>query len=135
MLRFIMFFCLMVATAPLSYAQTNSKPKKLNTQLYEQEPEEDKEQSFSAKVRVVREVSDEVEVFFESDSAKGAYTLPHSTPNYATVLKDLEKSRAPHGPQVTVKADSEKRIKSVTIQEVPAKKSKNPYDPGEIPDI
>ncbi|MFM6928879.1 MAG: hypothetical protein ACKOX6_10480 [Bdellovibrio sp.] len=135
MLRFIMVFCLMAAGAHLSYGQTSPKAKKLNTQLYEQEPDSEKEQSFSAKVRVVREVSDEIEVFFESDTAKGAYSLPRSTPHYATVLKDLEKSRAPHGPQVSVKADSEKRIKSATISEAPTKKSKNPYDPGEIPDI
>jgi len=135
MLRFITVFCLMALVVHSSHAQTSSKSKKLNTQLYEQEPDTEKEQGFSAKVRVVREVSDEIEVFFESDTAKGAYSLPRSTPQYATVLKDLEKSRAPHGPQVSVKADSEKRIKSVTIQEAPTKKSKNPYDPGEIPDI
>ena len=136
MQRFIIVFGLAVALLPHpSHAQTSSKSKKLNTQLYEQEADTEKEQSFSAKVRVVREVADEIEVFFESDTAKGAYSLPRSTPHYATVIKDLEKSRAPHGPQVSVKADSEKRIKSVTLDAAPAKKSKNPYDPGEIPDI
>lgn len=131
MLRFISALCLAALISQPAFSQT----KKLNTQLYEKEADGEKDKSFTAKVRVVREISDEIEVFFESDEAKGAYSLPKGTHDYATALKKLEKSRAPHGPAATVTVDSEKRIKSVQIQEAPAGKSSKPYDPNYIPDI
>ncbi|WII73668.1 hypothetical protein QJS83_07245 [Bdellovibrio sp. 22V] len=125
MLSFIMVLFLM------GDAQAQSK---LNTNLYEQEPERDKTKSFAAKVRVVREISDEVEVFFEGDKAKGAYTLPRSAQHYGKMLKDLEKSKKAGGPSVKVTADEDKRIKSVEINEsgdtrVPADPNK-PWDFG-----
>ena len=134
MLRIITALCLAVLMSQPAFSQTGSS-RKLNTHLYEQDSDGDKDKSFTAKVRVVREISDEIEVFFESDDAKGAYSLPKSTHDYATVLKKLEKSRAPHGPPVTVSADADKRIKSVQIQEAPTDKSGKPYDPNYIPDI
>ncbi|MNK12022.1 hypothetical protein D3C87_300780 [compost metagenome] len=108
-------------------AQAPKSPSKLNTNLYEQEPEEEKSSSFTSKVRVVRDISDDVEVFFESDKASGAYTLPRAAQNYSKMFKDLEKSKAPGGPAVSVTADSEKRIKSVEIQSGGASGSSNPW--------
>lgn len=133
-------FILMLAMAGNAQAQNPPKAKKMNTSIYEQEAEEEKTESFSAKVRVVREISEEVEVFFEGDKAKGAYTLPRSLPQYGAILKTLEKSRKPGGPPVQVSADGDKRIKSVEasaaakstviVPEDPNKK----WDFGKIPD-
>ncbi|MGZ3771390.1 MAG: hypothetical protein ACXVCP_17510 [Bdellovibrio sp.] len=78
--------------------------------------EQEKVKSFTAKVRVVREDSDGMEIFFEGEKAKGAYSLPNSAEHYSTMLKDLEKSRKPQGPAVSVTVDSEKRIKSVELK-------------------
>ena len=94
------------------HAQNKSK---LNTNLYV--AEEGAEKSFSAKVRVVRDISDDIEVFFESDKATGAYTLPRSLEGYATMLKALEASKKPGGGTVSVTADADKRIKSVQLNQ------------------
>ena len=101
---------LMLLLAGDAQAQT----KKLDTNLYIQEAEPEKLKSFTAKVRVVREIGEEIEVFFEGDEAKGAYTLPRSSKNYAAMLSDLEKSRKPGGGAVAVTADADKRIKTVS---------------------
>ncbi|WP_413293309.1 hypothetical protein ACLSU7_18160 [Bdellovibrio sp. HCB185ZH] len=127
---------LLFSLANPSFAQ--SKIKKPNTHIYEAEPSEEKPKSFSAKVRVVRDISDEVEVFFDSDEARGAYTLPRKISGYATVLKTLQDSEKPGGPPVAVTADSEKRILSVekgASSSGSGYKKKSQYDPGEIPDI
>ena len=90
----------------------------LDTNLYEKEP--DKMVSFSSKVRVVREIEGDVEVFFESDKAHGAYTLPHSMKDYATALESLQESEKGSGPPVTVNVDEDtKVIKSVQKSAAP----------------
>nr|BFD63547.1 hypothetical protein BdHM001_22280 [Bdellovibrio sp. HM001] len=118
-----------------------AQSKKMNTSIYEQEVEPEKSESFSAKVRVVREISEEVEVFFEGDKAKGAYVVPRSLPQYGATLKLLEKSRKPGGPAVSVTADGDKRIKSVeAVQGDKGGGFQVPEDPnqkwdfGKIPD-
>ncbi len=119
-------------------AHAQAKVKKLNTNIYEAEPSAEKPKSFTAKVRVVRDISDEVEVFFDSDEARGAYTLPRKISGYATVLKTLQNSEAPGGSPVSVTADSEKRILSVEKGAGGSGSSyhkKSEYDPGQIPDI
>ncbi|UXR66245.1 hypothetical protein EZJ49_08280 [Bdellovibrio bacteriovorus] len=116
-----------------------AQSKKINTSIYEQEAEPEKTESFSAKVRVVRDISDEVEVFFEGDKAKGAYIVPRSLPRYGAIVQMLEKSRKPGGPAVSVTADSEKRIKSVEAAakgggfQVPEDPNQK-WDFGKIPD-
>lgn len=118
-----------------------AQSKKINTSIYEQEAESEKSESFSAKVRVVREISEEVEVFFDGDKAKGAYTLPRSLPQYGATLKLLEKSRKPGGPPVSITADGEKRIKSVEAAQggkggdfQPPADPNQKWDFGTIPD-
>lgn len=127
-------FILLLALSSDAQAQG----KKTNTSIYEQEAEEPKSESFSAKVRVVREVSDEVEVFFEGDTAKGAYTLPRSLQHYGSYLKTLEKSRKPGGPTVSVTADEDKRIKTVEANKAggfqPPADPNQKWDFGKIPD-
>lgn len=76
-----------------------------------------KAQTFSAKVKVVRTIQGETEVFFESEKAHGAYLLPSTLKGYAGFLEALELSRKPGGPQVKVKADEEKRIQNVILEE------------------
>ncbi len=80
----------------------------LTTNLYEKDTPQI--ESFTAKVRVVRDISDDVEVFFESDQAKGAYTLPRSFPDYAAQLKILEESKKAKGPAVTITAEKESKV-------------------------
>ncbi|WP_374074088.1 hypothetical protein [Bdellovibrio bacteriovorus] len=135
MLSFIMILFL----AGDAQAQTPDTPsKKINTSLYEQEPEPEKEKtkSFSAKVKVVREESDGVEVFFEGEKNKGAYMLMRSTEHYAKMLKDLEASRKPKGTAVSVTVDADKRIKTVEKSKAPQQPTdpNQPWDFGKIPD-
>lgn len=103
-----------------------------------------KGESFTAKVRVVRDLSGDTEVFFEGAKAKGAYTLPQTTKGYAGFLQQLEASRKPSGGAVSVKADPDKRITSVELQKREAAEVKGngaviPTDPdakwnfGELP--
>lgn len=132
MLSFIMILFL----AGDAQAQTPAPSKKINTNLFEAEPEKEKSSSFSAKVKVVREESDGVEVFFEGDKNKGAYTLLRSTEHYAKMLKDLEASRKPTGTPVKVTADGDKRIKTVEKGKVTEGSGdpNKPWDFGKIPD-
>lgn len=97
-------------------AQAQTKLVSENTYESEAEAEPERVKNFTAKVRVIREDSDGMEVFFESETAKGAYLLPRTLEHYAKMLNDLEKSRKPKGPPVSVTANSEKRIKSVEIK-------------------
>ena len=97
----------------LSFSQGSLAGKKLNTNLYEQDGGEDQTKSFSAKVRVIRDI-DGVEVFFDGDQAKGAYSLESGSKDYAAMLKKLENSRKAGGPAVSVTVDADKRIKSVS---------------------
>lgn len=110
-------------------AQTTKSPSKMSTNIYEKEEDKDESKSFTAKVRVVRDIGDDVEVFFDSDAARGAYTLPRNAAGYSQMYKDLEKSKAPSGPAVSVTADTDKRIKSVQLQSAPAR---DPSDPWKI---
>lgn len=87
-----------------------------NTNLFEQDPEPAKAvktQTLTAKVKVVREESDGVEVFFDGAKNGGTYYLYRSIENYATHLKALEDSKKPQGKPVKVTFDADKRIKSV----------------------
>ena len=100
------------------------------TQIFEQEATQEKTTSFTAKVRVVRDIADDVEVFFDSDKARGAYTLPRNAANYAAMFEALEKSKSPKGLPVSVTADEDKRIKSVST---PAGKAEpDPNKPWEF---
>lgn len=103
---------------PASTAGAAKKSAPMNTSLFESDNEEEpaaesKTKSLSAKVKVVREDSDGVEVFFEGDQHRGAYYLLRSLKGYATHLKALEDSKKPQGPAVSVSFDAERRIKSV----------------------
>lgn len=121
-------------------AQAQTAAKKLNANLFEQEndPEKDSSVTFTAKVRLVREESDGVEVFFEGEKNRGAYALPRSTEHYAKALKTLEESRKTKGPMVSVTASKDKRIKSVEKSKdtgyVPPSDPNQAWDFGKIPD-
>lgn len=93
----------------------HAKKPGLSTSIYEKD--EKKAQSFSAKVRVVRDISDEVEVFFDSEKARGAYYLPK---NLAGTIPDLQESQKASGPQVSITADADNRILSVQKHSAPS---------------
>lgn len=111
-----------------------------STDIYEQDGAENTTKSVTGKIRVVREVSDEVEVFFEGDKIPGAYTLPRGLQHYGTMLKALEDSKKANGPAVTITADEDKRIKTVELKGAASSGSsagdyKFPTDPNKKWDI
>lgn len=109
----------------LSFQQAHAdetKKSKLNTQLYEQ----DAGNSVSGKVKVIREVQDETEVFIDSSKgSQGPYTLSSSAKDRGTLMSRLQKSAKPGGPSVTLQFDDQQRILSVEVseQKAPAKSS------------
>ncbi|HWU43010.1 MAG TPA: hypothetical protein VN132_06210 [Bdellovibrio sp.] len=115
-MRFIVLSILLITCHTLQ-AQTQGTKKKssVNTNMYEAEEPKDTTKSFTAKVRVVRDISDDPEVMFEGDGASGIYTVPRRNKDFAAMLKKLEQSREPGGPSVTVSADEDKNIKSVDL--------------------
>lgn len=131
-MRYLIMILLMISSAA---AQT----KKMNTQLFEPESE-NKTESFTAKVKLIREDNDGMEVFFMSEKQKGGYTLLRSNANYAAFLRELEKSKKPQGPPVSVQADSEKHITHVEKITESKDSFKVPDDPnqkwdfGKVPD-
>lgn len=87
------------------------------TNIYEKE--EATMQSFTAKVKSVREAEDGVDVTFESDVATGFYSLSRKKlKNYDEFYKCLEKSKKPNGLHVKVSAEKDdKIIHSVSLAE------------------
>lgn len=104
----------------------NAPPKaKATTSVYENETESPKTKSFAAKVKVIRDETDSVEVFFSGDEAKGAYFLYRNHPHFAEYLHRLEESRKPQGQKAKVIVEDEDK-KIVTVEptaKAPAKSS------------
>lgn len=73
--------------------------------------------SFTSKVKLLRSIQDETEVFFDSEKARGVYILPKTLKDYATYKARLQKSAKAGGPSVQVTSDEERRIESVEIVE------------------
>lgn len=106
--------CLFVVLAsfasPSAYA-ASPKAKKLNTQLYEQDSAGT---SASGKVKVVREVQEETEVFLDVKSgSSGPFILPQSAKNRAALMKMLTSSQKAGGSPVTLQLDDQQRILNV----------------------
>lgn len=121
---------------PVPESVTAPAGKKSSTKLFEEDPEptKDRNTKFSAKVKVVREESDGVEVFFEGEKQKGAYYLYRSVDQYGTLLKTLETSKKPQGHLVEVSVDPDRRIKSVQKVEASKKGSASDWDFNNVPD-
>ena len=96
------------------------KKSKLNTNLYEQES---KDTSAGGKVKVVREVQGDTEVFLEGNGNTGPFTLPENIKNHANLIKILKDSQKPGGGSVTLSIDDQQRIKSVESSGGSAKSS------------
>ncbi len=118
----------------------SARPKsQYNSNLYEQEEAKDDSKSFTGKVRVVRDISDDIEVLFEGDEIKGIYSLSRRRANFAAMLKALEASKKSGGPAVSITADSDKNIKSVELNKggggfVPPTDPNKKWDFGKVPD-
>ena len=102
-------------------ADAEAQSKKPSTQMYEAEPESESESekttSFSAKVRLMRDEEEGMEVFFESDKQTGAYLLPKTIEKYGSLIKILEASQKPKGSPVNVVANKNKTIKAIKTPE------------------
>ena len=122
MFHIILTLALIGGTPAKAQEAQAAKPKKNSTDIYEKEEDKADTKSFTAKVRIVRDISDDIEVFFEGNKATGAYSLSRNSANFAAMLKALEASKEPKGAAVTVTADSDKNIKTVEIN----KSSSNP---------
>lgn len=96
------------------------KKSKLNTNLYEQD---NKDTSAGGKVKVVREVQGDTEVFLEGNGNTGPFTLPENIKNRANLIKILKNSQKPGGGSVTLSIDDQQRIKSVESSGGSAKSS------------
>lgn len=108
---------------------------KMSRDVFEKEEDPDKQNaSFSAKVKVIRQESDGVEIFFEGTKQKGGYLLLSSKKGYGKMLDALEKSRKPQGPSVSVQADPDQRILAVEIKESEGKND-GKIDFGTLPDL
>lgn len=98
-----------------------TKKSKLNTNLYEQDA---KDSTVSGKVKAVREVQGDTEVFIDNPKGNsGPYTLPENIKDRANLLKILNASQKPGGGSVTMSIDDQQRIKSVESSGGSAKSS------------
>ncbi len=117
-----------IALAVLFSISSASSALAGKTSIYE--AEEVKVQTFSAKVKSVRDAGDDgVDITFESDVATGYYSLsPKKIKNYNEIHQYVEKSRKSNGPILKVSAEKdEKIIRSVSIVEK-AEKAAGPVD-------
>lgn len=123
------------ALKPTTPQATKVQATKMSRDVFEKEEDPDKQNaSFSAKVKVIRQESDGVEVFFEGTKQKGGYLLLSSKKGYGKMLDALEKSRKPQGPTVSVQADSDQRILAVEVKESESKND-GKIDFGTLPDL
>lgn len=99
-----------------SFEKANAEPLS-STKGNMRKFDEDSGESFSAKVKIVREVQEETEVFFESDKVKGVYILPNNAKNFSIMKNKLHESLKAGGPSVKINTDAEKRIQSVEIEQ------------------
>lgn len=121
---------LIAGVAICTPVQAENAPKKPTTSagVYESETERPKTKNISAKVKVIRDETDSVEVFFTGGEAKGGYNLYRSNPHFAEYLHRLEESRKPQGPKASVIVEEEdKKIISVESSS-PAKKEPGMWD-------
>jgi len=101
----------LACTALAEGPQKPGGKSKLNTNLYEQE---NSESTISGKVKTVREVQGDTEVFIDNPKGNsGPYVLPQNFRNRAKALKSLQNSQKPSGGTVTISIDDQQRIKSV----------------------
>lgn len=78
--------------------------------------------SFTAKVKALRDLRGETEVFFEHPRYKSPYSLPAGA-RQGEFMKWLERSAKPGGPQVKIQVDDQDRITSVEMADGDAKSS------------
>lgn len=111
----IHFFILIWALFGLP-AYAESKPKKTNTKIYEDEAPK----AITAKVKSTRDSRGDTLVYFEGLKKSGPYILLESTKDFAITKNKLIKSSETGGPPVTVSIDENDQILSVTISEGPS---------------
>ncbi len=109
-----MFRIFVISSFVLSFTfQANASSSSVYESDLDDSISEENTQSFSAKVRIIREEDSGVDVIFADDTHPGAYSLASSIDKYGVYLRILEASRKPAGPPVVISADKEKRIQSV----------------------
>ena len=111
----------LIASTPAFSAE--KKKSKMNTQLFEQEGEAT---SVSGKVKVVREIQEETEVFIDNPKgSSGPFVLPTNIKNRAKLTKLLNASQKPGGPSVVLNIDAQQRITHVESSDA----EESPKDP------
>lgn len=115
MKKLLIVLCLAFCSPGLAQSPAGKKKNRLNTNLYEQESTES---SISGKVKTVREIQGETEVFLDNSQGKGGpFVLPQNIPSRAKLLNTLKKSQKAGGPAVTLRVDEQQIIKSLEESE------------------
>jgi len=109
--------------APPAAPVAPAEPAANKAQIFEKD---DTTKSFTAKVSTVREISGEVDVFFEGDAVHGGFMLPSNAKGYATMMTDLVNSQKTGGQDVSVTADDQQRILTVRPSGSSSKEAKKP---------
>ncbi len=110
-------FILIMALSNLLVLAETSAPakKKISTNIYE----EQKGESFTAKVRTFKESRGDTLVYFEEIKKSGPYVLSETIKDYSILKNRIAKSAKGGGPKVSVSIDDQDNILSVTIEEEP----------------
>jgi hypothetical protein len=111
----LVLFILLISMIPAVQAEeaktSTAKKSKINTELFDQDAEAG---TASGKVKAIREVQEETEVFIDNPKgSSGPYVLPTNFKNRAGAMKILNKSQKPGGPPVTLTYDGQQKIRSV----------------------
>ncbi|MBC7370954.1 MAG: hypothetical protein H7326_05275 [Bdellovibrionaceae bacterium] len=95
----------------LADKSADKKKSKISTQLFEHDGEAT---SVSGKVKVVREIQEETEVFVDNPKgSSGPFILPANIKDRARLIKLLNASQKPGGPPVELGIDAQQRITHV----------------------
>ena len=106
----------LVSTPALS---AGKKKSKASTQLFEQETEGS---SVSGKVKVVREIQEETEVFIDNpQGSSGPFVLPAAIKDRAKLMKILNSSQKHGGDTVVINIDAQQRITGVEASSAESK--------------
>ncbi|MBK9321790.1 MAG: hypothetical protein IPM97_02335 [Bdellovibrionaceae bacterium] len=113
----VVIFLAFASAAFASSPQASKKKGTLNTQLYESEGQN----TLSGKVKIVRNIQEETEIFIDNPKGgAGPYILPTNIANRSALLKILQKSQKPGGPSVLIGIDNQQSITSVEESEKPS---------------
>ena len=124
-MKILFTFITLLLTASSALSQNDKLAS--NSNIYEEEKEEKKITKFTAKVRTASEDSGGWIVFFEGNKQPGVYSLSSKLSEFGSYTNLVEESRKNNGPELSITADKEKNIESITKAE---KRPQPNFDPN-----